>query len=92
LIAFGDTGQNTKGNPLIVAPCGAGKSLIIADLIRKLHQEHGARVLILTHRAELLQQNEAELQNYCRAQRLVFSASLGKKKYFRQSPLPEYKL
>jgi len=54
--------SKTKGNPLIVAPCGAGKSLIIADLIRQLHQEHGARVLVLTHRAELLEQNEAELQ------------------------------
>ena len=70
--------SKTKGNPLIVAPCGAGKSLIIADLIRQLHQEHGARVLILTHRAELLQQNEAELQKLLPGAKTgFFSASLG---------------
>ena len=75
--------SKTKGNPLIVAPCGAGKSLIIADLIQQLHQEHGARVLILTHRAELLQQNEAELQKLLPGAKTgFFSASLGKKEYF----------
>jgi DNA or RNA helicases of superfamily II len=51
-----------KGNPLIVAPCGAGKSLLVAELTRQLCQDYAARVLILTHRAEILEQNEAELR------------------------------
>ena len=50
------------GNPLIVAPCGAGKSVIIAALVREaLTDWPGTRILILTHRKELLEQDGAEL-------------------------------
>ena len=51
-----------KGNPLIVAPCGAGKSIIIAQFIREAMQYPNTRILVLTHRQELLVQDEAELQ------------------------------
>ena len=40
--------------PLIVAPCGAGKSYLFAEMIRKTNGE----VLVLTHRQELKQQHE----------------------------------
>lgn len=40
--------------PLVVAPCGAGKSYIFAELIRRTKGE----ALILTHRQELKQQHE----------------------------------
>lgn len=40
---------------LVVAPCGAGKSILIGKLANDL-SEHG-RVLILTHRVELMLQN-----------------------------------
>ncbi len=51
------------GNPLIVAPCGAGKSVIIAALCHEaLSSWPSTRILILTHRKELLRQNGAELQ------------------------------
>ena len=45
------------GNPLIVLPTGAGKSLVIAELCRKAVQEFGGRVMVLQHRQELIQQN-----------------------------------
>lgn len=45
--------------PLIVAPCGAGKSYIFAEMIRKTKGE----VLVLTHRQELKQQHEELLAN-----------------------------
>ncbi|MFN9291855.1 MAG: DEAD/DEAH box helicase family protein, partial [Planctomyces sp.] len=45
-----------QGNPLIVLPTGAGKSIVIALLIRQA-VEWGQRVLVLAHRKELLQQN-----------------------------------
>ena len=45
--------------PLIVAPCGAGKSYIFAEMIRRTHGE----VLVLTHRRELKQQHEELLKN-----------------------------
>lgn len=45
--------------PLVVAPCGAGKSYIFAELIRRTRGE----TLILTHRQELKQQHEELLAN-----------------------------
>ena len=43
--------------PLVVAPCGAGKSYIFAELIRRTKGE----ALVLTHRQELKQQHESLL-------------------------------
>lgn len=41
--------------PLVVAPCGAGKSYLFAEMVRKAKGE----VLVLTHRQELKEQHEA---------------------------------
>lgn len=45
--------------PLVVAPCGAGKSYIFAEMIRHTKGE----ALVLTHRQELKQQHEELLRN-----------------------------
>lgn len=42
-------------SPCVVAPCGAGKSVIIADVAR-MTTEKGNRVLFLVHRRELVDQ------------------------------------
>ncbi|MBR7928404.1 DEAD/DEAH box helicase [Aerococcaceae bacterium zg-ZUI334] len=49
--------------PCIVAPCGAGKSVMIAEIIRlsTMNQHH---VLFLVHRRELLEQIENTLVNH----------------------------
>ena len=44
--------------PLVVAPCGAGKSYIFAELIKRTRGE----ALILTHRQELKAQHEKLLK------------------------------
>lgn len=49
-----------RGNPLIVLPTGAGKSLVIAMLIRQA-LEFNQRVLCLAHRKELLTQNAEKI-------------------------------
>ena len=41
--------------PLVVAPCGAGKSYLFAEMVRKGRGE----ALVLTHRQELKEQHEA---------------------------------
>lgn len=41
--------------PLVVAPCGAGKSYLFAEMVRKTKGE----ALVLTHRQELKEQHEA---------------------------------
>ncbi len=50
-----------SGNPLIVLPTGAGKSLVIAMLCKQAI-EFGGRVVVLAHRKELISQNALELQ------------------------------
>ncbi len=45
--------------PLVVAPCGAGKSYLFAEMIRRTKGE----VLVLTHRQELKQQHEKLFQS-----------------------------
>ncbi len=53
--------RNQSGNPLIVLPTGAGKSLVIAMLVQQA-LEYDARVIILQHRKELIQQNAEKVQ------------------------------
>lgn len=76
-----DYWASKKGdNPLIVAPTGSGKSLIIAHLVKDAMSFPGTRVLMLTHVKELLEQNAAELINlYPEADVGFYSASLKKK-------------
>lgn len=50
-----------QGNPVVVLPTGAGKSLLIAILIQQA-LEFGGRVVVLAHRKELLQQNADEIR------------------------------
>ena len=49
------------GNPLVVLPTGAGKSLVIA-MLAKQAIEFGAQVIVLQHRKELIQQNAEKIQ------------------------------
>lgn len=69
-------------NPIIVAPTGSGKSLIIAHLIKDAMSYPGTRVLMLTHVKELIQQNADELLGLCPELKDdigFYSASLKKK-------------
>ena len=54
--------ENNEGNPLVVAPVGAGKSLMIAEFIKQAHDFFPrTRIVMLTHVKELLEQNAEEL-------------------------------
>ena len=48
-----------KRRVLVVAPCGAGKSFLFAEMIRRTRGE----ALVLTHRQDLKAQHEALLQD-----------------------------
>ena len=45
------------GNPVVVLPTGAGKSVVIAQLCRDAVERYEGRVIVLAHRKELLEQN-----------------------------------
>lgn len=50
------------GNPVVVLPTGAGKSLVIAELCRAAVQDFSGRVMVLAHRKELLSQNADKIR------------------------------
>lgn len=75
-----DTGVNflsgkSENNALIVAPTGSGKSLIISNIVKRMHEP----VLVFQPSKELLEQNVEKYLYYggvCE----VYSASAGRKK------------
>jgi DNA repair protein RadD len=51
-----------SGNPVIVAPTGSGKSLMIAEMCREAVLKYKGRVIVLAHRKELLEQNAEKIR------------------------------
>lgn len=74
--------HNHKGHPLLDMPVGAGKSLTIAEFIRRTQQAYArTRIVVLAHVKELLQQNAEELrEQYPEADYGFYCASLGQKR------------
>lgn len=73
--------ERERGNPLVVLPTGAGKSLVNAEWIRGVFTlDPRARVLCLTHVRELVAQNYAELMGlWPDAPAGIYSAGLGRR-------------
>lgn len=73
--------ERASGNPIVVLPCGAGKSLCIAAFCKEaIGRYSDTRVLVATHRAELIEQDARAIQNYwpeCDVG--VYSAGLGRR-------------
>lgn len=66
-----------KGNPLVVCPTGAGKSLILSSFIQRALAEHPTtRILVATHRKELIVQ-DAEAIRRLGTDCGIWSAGLG---------------
>lgn len=63
---------------------GSGKSLIAAEFIRRVHEQSPrARIVLVTHVKELLEQNAKELlEQYPRADVGFYCAGLGEKKLY----------
>lgn len=69
------------GNPCLVLPTGAGKSHIIAALVKDALQNWPeTRVLMLTHVKELIEQNAEKMrEHWPNAPMGIYSASLGRR-------------
>lgn len=74
--------ENDYGrNPLVSAPTGSGKSLIIAEFCKRVCTETPtARIMCVTDSKELIDQNEREIRtHYENASTGVYSAGLGRR-------------
>lgn len=73
--------EKNDGNPLIVVPTGGGKGLIIAEFIRRTREQWtNTRFLILSHVAELLEQDGKAIERQCPDLHVTYySASLREK-------------
>ena len=49
------------GNTLVVAPTGAGKTIMLSALVGKRHKQ-GKKILVVQHRDELVEQNESKFK------------------------------
>ena len=68
------------GNPLVEMPTGSGKSLTMASLVRDMHLVYEARVLLMTHVRELVEQDARAISNFWpNAPVGIYSAGLGKR-------------
>lgn len=77
---------NNDGNPLIVLPTAAGKSLVQADIAKRLTTEFsGQRILFCTHQQTLIQQNYDEMMQYLDNPDMgIYSAGLKRRDCFNQ--------
>lgn len=77
--------KRTEGNPIFVVPTGGGKSLIMAEFIRRtLHAWPETRILVATHVKELIEQNHDEFLAHWDGDKVfppcgIYSASVGKR-------------
>lgn len=73
--------QSGGGNPLIVLPTAAGKSLVIATLVQELCEAYSTlRIAIVTHIKELIAQNFSELLKlWPQAPAGIYSAGIGRR-------------
>jgi len=51
-------------NPLLVAPTGAGKTVMAAEIMRRWQEQHGREVFFFAHRRELLEQAQATMDAF----------------------------
>ena len=72
--------REKTGNPVIELPTGAGKSYVIAELVRQSVGQWNGRILILQHVKELIQQNADKIQKLCPTIRIgLYSAGLNQR-------------
>lgn len=73
--------EHPEGSPLVIVPTAGGKSLIIADFIRRANTYYpGTRHIVVSHASILLEQNAEELANqYPEADFSFYSDKIGQK-------------
>jgi DNA repair protein RadD len=69
-------------SPCIEVPTGGGKSAIIGWTARRLVEDHDARVIVASHRSELIEQDAADMREvWPDAPIGIYSAGLGRREW-----------
>lgn len=72
--------RQRDGNPLVVLPVGAGKSIVIAQITKDAVERWQGRVLTVTHSAELVEQNADKIRRLCPNIPIgIYAAGLGQR-------------
>ena len=76
--------EGNTGNPIVAAPTGVGKSVIIGGFVKEVFRRYpGQRVMMLTHVRELIEQNASKLLAVWPSAPVgIYSAGLGRKESF----------
>ena len=72
-IMEGITQQEVKKNIIFQLPTGGGKTVIFSEITKRFVLETGKKVLILTHRIELLKQTYGVLEEVGIASKIIVS-------------------
>lgn len=73
--------EEGDGNPLVVLPTGSGKSVVIAEFARQVYERWKERLVIVSDRKEILQQNTQKiLQIWPGAPIGIYSAGIGQRR------------
>lgn len=70
-----------RGNPVVAMPTGTGKSVVIANFLRRVYRQWpGQRIMMLTHVKELIEQNAKKvMQVWPTAPLGIYSAGLNRR-------------
>lgn len=73
--------NGNRGNPVVAMPTGTGKSVVIANFLRRVYRYYPRqRIMMLTHVKELIEQNAAKvMQVWPTAPLGIYSAGLNRK-------------
>lgn len=72
--------KNPVGHPIICAPTGSGKSAILSDVCKRiLAAKSHYKIIVATHRKELIAQNAKHLYDLLGTPIGIYSAGLGQK-------------
>ena len=78
--------QTSEGNPCVVLPTGSGKSLVMAEAVKRWIAGYPAfRCIVLAHRKELVKQNSEEFKRNAPGIKVgVYSAGLNRRDMDKQ--------
>jgi DNA repair protein RadD len=71
--------QSKGGSGIIILPTGSGKSYVMASIIKKLNKVFQKKVVLLSHVAEIIEQDEKSIRNYSDIDVGVYSSMMNRK-------------